>query len=179
MTTPANRPAPTVWFTGLSAAGKTTIGRGVLERLRAEGRQAEMLDGDEVRKRLSKDLGFSRQDRDENIRRIGSLAGALHRQGIIALVAVISPYRAVRDEVRAAIGEFVEVFVNAPLEVCEARDPKGLYRKARAGEIRAFTGIDDPYEPPVNPEVECRTERESIEECVEKVLQAIDRVSVA
>jgi adenylylsulfate kinase len=165
----------TVWFTGLSASGKTTLCRAVYERLAARGCRLELLDGDTVRKHLSKGLGFSREDRDENIRRIGFVAGLLTRNGVIALAAAISPYRAVRDEVRASIGDFVEVYVNAPLEVCESRDPKGLYRKARAGQLPAFTGIDDPYEPPFDPEVECRTDRESLEECIAKVLSAIDR----
>jgi adenylylsulfate kinase len=165
----------TVWFTGLSGSGKTTLCRAVYERLAARGCRLELLDGDTVRKHLSKGLGFSREDRDENIRRIGFVAGLLTRNGVIALAAAISPYRAVRDEVRASIGDFVEVYVNAPLEVCEGRDPKGLYRKARAGQLPAFTGIDDPYEPPVKPEVECRTDRETLEECIAKVLGAIDR----
>jgi bifunctional enzyme CysN/CysC len=165
----------TVWFTGLSASGKTTLCRAVYERLAARGCRLELLDGDTVRKHLSKGLGFSREDRDENIRRIGFVAGLLTRNGVIALAAAISPYRAVRDEVRASIGDFVEVYVNAPLEVCESRDPKGLYRQARAGHLPAFTGIDDPYEPPFDPEVECRTDREPLEECIAKVLAAIDR----
>jgi bifunctional enzyme CysN/CysC len=165
----------TVWFTGLSASGKTTLCRAVYERLTARGCRLELLDGDTVRKHLSKGLGFSREDRNENIRRIGFVAGLLTRNGVIALAAAISPYRAVRDEVRASIGDFVEVYVNAPLEVCEARDPKGLYRQARAGQLPAFTGIDDPYEPPLHPEVECRTDRESLEQCIAKVLAAIDR----
>jgi len=165
----------TVWFTGLSASGKTTLCRAVYERLAARGCRLELLDGDTVRKHLSKGLGFSREDRNENIRRIGFVAGLLTRNGVIALAAAISPYRAVRDEVRASIGGFIEVYVNAPLEVCEARDPKGLYRQARAGELPAFTGIDDPYEPPLDPEVECRTDRETLEDCTAKVLAAIDR----
>jgi bifunctional enzyme CysN/CysC len=165
----------TVWFTGLSASGKTTLCNAVYERLAERGCRLELLDGDTVRKHLSKGLGFSREDRDENIRRIGFVAGLLTRNGVIVLAAAISPYRGVRDEIRAAVGDFVEVYVNAPLEVCEARDPKGLYRKARAGELPAFTGIDDPYEAPAHPEVECRTDRESLEECATKVLAAIDR----
>ena len=165
----------TVWFTGLSGAGKTTISQGVRERLEARGFEVEVLDGDVVRKHISKGLGFSREDRDENIRRIGFVAGLLSRHGVIVLAAAISPYRAVRDEVRAHVGNFIEVYVNAPLEVCEARDQKGLYRKARAGEIPVFTGISDPYEPPLAPEVECRTDRETVAESVAKVIAAIDR----
>ena len=175
-TAPIVHPGLTVWFTGLSGAGKSTICEAVRDRLEARGRKFEVLDGDVVRKHLSRGLGFSREDRDENIRRIGFVAGLLSRNGVIALVAAISPYRVIRDEVRAGIGNFIEVYVNAPLSVCEARDPKGLYRKARAGEIPAFTGVSDPYEPPLTPEVECRTDRESVAECVEKVLAAVDRI---
>lgn len=163
----------TVWFTGLSGAGKTTLSRWVAEQLRTNGRRVEILDGDEVRRTLTRGLGFSKEDRDENIRRIGHVAHLLARNGVIVLVAVISPYREVRDEVRRLIGDFIEVYVNAPLEVCEQRDQKGLYRKARAGEIRGFTGIDDPYEPPLAPEVECRTDLESVEQSGTKVLAAL------
>src|ERR1017187_4166580 len=121
----------TVWVTGLSGSGKTTIGQAVADVLRARGHRVEMLDGDCVRQNLTKGLGFSKQDRDENIRRIGFVAHLLSRNGVIVIVAAISPYRAIRDEVRARIGHFVEVFANAPLEVCEQRDPKGMYRRAR------------------------------------------------
>lgn len=163
-----------VWFTGLSGAGKTTISQAVGEHLTASGRRVDVLDGDEVRKHLSKELGFSREDRDENIRRIGFVAGLLTRNRVIVLVAAISPYRSVREEVRASVSDFLEVYVNAPLAVCEARDTKDLYRRARAGEIRGFTGIDDPYEPPGRPDVECHTDRETVEESVRKVLHAIN-----
>jgi adenylylsulfate kinase len=164
----------TIWFTGLSASGKTTISRVVADVLRARGYRVETLDGDVVRQNLTKGLGFSKQDRDENIRRIGFVAHLLSRNGVIAVVAAISPYREIRDEVRARIGCFIEVFANAPIEVCEQRDPKGLYRKARAGEIKGFTGIDDPYEPPLAPEVECDTDRETVEESVAKVMRALE-----
>ena len=164
----------TVWFTGLSASGKTTISQLLADGLRARGYRVEMLDGDTVRQNLTKGLGFSKEGRDENIRRIGFVAHLLTRNGVIVIVAAISPYREIRDEVRARIGRFVEVFANAPLEVCEQRDPKGLYRQARAGEIKGFTGIDDPYEPPLAPEVECRTDRETVEESVAKVLRALE-----
>jgi bifunctional enzyme CysN/CysC len=164
-----------VWFTGLSAAGKSTICRAVYERLWARGLRVEILDGDEVRRHLTSDLGFTRSDRDENIRRVGFVAEMLARNGVIALVAAISPYRTARDEVRAKTANFIEVYVNAPLDICERRDPKGLYLKARAGEIRGFTGLDDPYEPPVQPEVECHTDREALSESTEKVLAAIDQ----
>lgn len=138
--------------------------------LRSHGYKVELLDGDLVRQHLSKGLGFSKADRDENIRRIGFVANLLTRNQVIVLVSVISPYRQVREEVRQHIESFIEVFVNAPLEVCEIRDVKGLYKKARCGEIKNFTGIDDPYEQPLNPEVECRTDKEDIADSVTKVL---------
>jgi len=163
----------TIWFTGLSGAGKTTISKSVQQRLCEAGYRVESLDGDVVRQMLTKGLGFSKADRDENIRRIAFIAHLLSRNGVLVLVAAVSPYREIRQEVRAKIGDFLEVFVNAPIEVCEQRDVKGLYAKARAGEIKGFTGIDDPYEPPVQPDVECRTNLESVEESVEKVLRAL------
>jgi adenylylsulfate kinase len=163
----------TVWFTGLSGAGKSTITSGVVQALQARGCDLEVMDGDEVRQNLTKGLGFSKADRDANIRRIGYVAHLLTRHGVIVLVPVISPYREIRDEMRQKIGDFVEVFVNAPLAVCEQRDVKGLYKKARAGEIKQFTGIDDPYEPPLNPEVECRTDLETLEESVQKVIDCL------
>jgi adenylylsulfate kinase len=143
-----------LWFTGLSGAGKSTIAEIVMAELRARGHRVDLLDGDEIRENLSKGLGFSKEDRDINIRRIGYVAWLLARNGVVAITAAISPYRAVRDEIREMIGEgFIEVYVDTPLEVCEDRDVKGLYKKARAGEIGQFTGISDPYEPPLNPEV--------------------------
>lgn len=160
----------TLWFTGLSGAGKTTISKSVAEKLRLDGYKLEVLDGDIVRQNLTKGLGFSKEDRDENIRRIGFVANLLTRNGVIVIVSAISPYRAIREEVRDRIGDFIEVYVNAPLEVCEARDVKGLYRRARSGEIKNFTGIDDPYEHPTNPDIECRTDQEELAESVEKVL---------
>ena len=148
----------TIWLTGMSGAGKSTI-TGILEReLRDRGVPLEVLDGDVVRTHLTKGLGFSRDDRDENVRRVGWVCELLTRHDVVAIAAVISPYRAVRDELRALIGRFVEVFVDAPLEVLAERDVKGLYRKALAGEIENFTGVSDPYEPPLNPEVVCRTD---------------------
>ena len=164
------QPGVTVWFTGLSGAGKTTISRAVEQRLKSYGQKSEILDGDIVRLNLCKGLGFSKEDRDENIRRVGFVANLLTRNQVTVLVSAISPYRDVRQEVRERIVNFVEVYVNAPLEVCEQRDVKGLYKKARAGEIKNFTGIDDPYEPPLNPEVECRTDLETLEESASKVL---------
>lgn len=169
----------TLWFTGLSGAGKSTISQAVEKELIAQGYRVEVLDGDVVRENLTKGLGFSKADRDENIRRIGFVAQLLTRNGVIVIVSAISPYRNIRDEVRHRIGDFVEVFVNAPLAVCEQRDVKGLYKRARAGEIKSFTGIDDPYEPPLNPEIECRTDLETLPESVSKVLaQVQERVHV-
>lgn len=160
----------TLWFTGLSGAGKTTLNRVIYERLAQRGFPVESLDGDEVRRYLSRGLGFSKTDRDENIRRIGYVARLLTRHGVIVLVSAVSPYRDVRDEVRQTIGSFVEIYVNAPLDICEQRDVKGLYRKARLGELPQFTGIDDPYEPPLHPEIECRTDRETVEESADKIM---------
>lgn len=163
----------TVWFTGLSGAGKTTICQRVEQSLHERDVKIEVLDGDVVRENLTKGLGFSKADRDENIRRIGFVSNLLTRNGVVVLVAAISPYRDIRDEVRDRIGNFIEVYVNAPLEVCEARDVKGLYEKARAGQIKQFTGIDDPYEPPLTPEIECRTDLETLEESAAKVMSLL------
>ncbi len=162
-----------VWFTGFSGAGKSTIATALTKELKSKGYGLEVLDGDEIRENLTKGLGFSKEDRDTNIRRIGFVAKLLVRNDVIVLVPVISPYRAIRDEMREAIGNFVEVFVNAPIEVCEKRDVKGLYQKVRAGEIKQFTGISDPYEPPLNPEVECRTDLEELEESVGKIMSKL------
>jgi adenylylsulfate kinase len=166
----------TVWFTGLSGAGKTTIRMAVEEKLRAQGHKVEVLDGDIVRENLTKGLGFSKEDRDENIRRIGFVSHLLTRNGVIVLVSAISPYREIRAEVRDRIGDFVEVFVNAPLAVCEERDVKGLYKRARAGELKQFTGISDPYEAPLSPEIECRTDLETLEESAAKVLSQLQEL---
>ncbi|MBC6452961.1 MAG: adenylyl-sulfate kinase [Hormoscilla sp. SP5CHS1] len=166
----------TLWFTGLSGAGKTTISRAVAEALRSKRYPLEILDGDIIRQNLTKGLGFSKEDRDENIRRIGFVSHLLTRNGVIVLVSAISPYRQIRQEVREKVKDFVEVYVNAPLAVCEERDVKGLYKRARAGEIKAFTGISDPYEPPVNPEIECRTEKEELSESVAKVLHKLQEL---
>lgn len=163
----------TVWSTGLSSAGKSTISEAVYEKLRAMGYRVEWLDGDAVRQHLSRGLGFSKEDRDENIRRIGFVAHLLTRNGIIVLVSAISPYRAVRDEMRRKIGNFLEVYVRAPLEVCEQRDLKGIYRRARAGEMHGVTGVDDPYEPPLAAEIECHTDRETPADSAERVLNAV------
>jgi adenylyl-sulfate kinase len=164
----------TIWFTGLSGAGKSTISE-ILEReLRARGRNVEVLDGDVVRTHLSKGLGFSKEDRDTNIRRIGWVCEVLSRNGVFAIAAAISPYRTVRDEVRERHGgRFFEVFIDVPLEVAIERDTKGLYKKALAGEIKGFTGIDDPYEPPLDPELVIHTDRETPAESAERILSAL------
>ncbi len=160
-----------LWFTGLSGSGKSTLAQYLTPILRERGKNVEVLDGDEVRENLSKGLGFSKEDRDTNIRRIGYVANLLARNGAVAITAAISPYAAVRDEIRQrADAEFVEVYVHAPLEVVEERDTKGLYKKARAGIIKNFTGISDPYEAPENPEVVVNTAEESIEESAQKIL---------
>ncbi|MEL7069490.1 MAG: adenylyl-sulfate kinase [Cyanobacteria bacterium J06634_6] len=166
----------TVWFTGLSGAGKTTINDALVEKLRERGVKLEVLDGDIVRTNLTKGLTFSKEDRDENVRRIGFVSNLLTRNGVIVLVAAISPYREIRDEVRERIGDFVEVYVSAPVEVCEERDVKGLYKKARSGEIKQFTGISDPYEPPTNPEVNCETHKETLDESVNKVIAKLEEM---
>src|SRR5918993_5924522 len=163
----------TVWFTGLSGAGKSTISE-ILEReLRDRGRNVEVLDGDVVRTNLSKGLGFSREDRDTNIRRIGFVAKLLTRNDVAVVVAAISPYRAVRDEVRAEIGAFVEVFVRCPVEELIRRDVKGLYERALRGEVAQFTGVSDPYEEPLNPEVTVDTDQETIEQSTAKIMDAL------
>jgi adenylylsulfate kinase len=167
--------AVVVWLTGLSGSGKTSIARAVEAALCERKVAVEVLDGDTIREKLSRGLGFSKQDRDENVRRAGYIAGLLAGHGVVVLVALISPYRAVRSEVRAQMAglPFIEVYVNAPLAVCERRDPKGLYQKARRGEIASFTGLDDPYEPPLSPDVECRTDLESVEDSAKRVLNAL------
>ncbi|EDX74561.1 adenylylsulfate kinase [Coleofasciculus chthonoplastes PCC 7420] len=171
-----NQRGVTIWFTGLSGAGKTTITQALAKTLQEKECKLEVLDGDIVRQNLTKGLGFSKEDRDENIRRIGFVSHLLTRNGVIVLVSAISPYRAIREEVRQKVGDFLEVYVNAPLATCEERDVKGLYKRARAGEILGFTGIDDPYEPPLNPEVECRTDQEELSESVTKVLQKLEEL---
>ncbi len=163
----------TVWLTGLPCAGKTTLGLALTARLRARGLQAEFLDGDVIRRELWRDLGFRKMDREENIRRLGFVAGLLARNGVIAVVSAVSPYRASRDSVRRQSSRFLEVYVNAPLAVCERRDVKGMYHQARAGQLPGFTGVDDPYEAPLHPEVECRTDLETIEESVGKILERL------
>ena len=159
----------TLWFTGLSGAGKSTIAGIIEKRLREAGAKVEVLDGDVVRENLSKGLGFSKEDRDTNIRRIGFVCELLARNGVIAIVAAISPYRAVRDELRSRIRNFVEIYVECPLEVVAGRDVKGLYKKAKAGEIGQFTGISDPYEAPANPEIVLHSDCENPDQSADKV----------
>jgi adenylylsulfate kinase len=161
------------WLTGLPCAGKTTIGEALVDSLRSQGAIAELLDGDAIRRKYWPELGYSREDREQNIRRIGEFAGDISKTGTIAVVSVVSPYRAVRDAIRAKHPAFIEVYVNAPLAVCEERDVKGMYAKARAGNLPNFTGVDDPYEPPLAAEVECRTDLETVQESVDKILVAI------
>ena len=165
-----------VWFTGLPSAGKTTLSRVVARELRSRGLKVEVLDGDKVRETLNKGLGFTRDDRDTNIRRIGYVAQLLARNGVWVLVAVISPYRAVRDEVRTQVrsqgADFIEVYVRCQVEIAEARDVKGLYRRARLGELPMFTGVSDPYEEPSSPEIVVDTGRQSPEECVKRILKS-------
>jgi adenylylsulfate kinase len=163
----------TVWFTGLSSAGKSTISKSVYEQLQAVGYKTEWLDGDEVRQHLSKGLGFNKEDRDENVLRIGYVAERLTRNGVITLVSAIAPYRATREKIRNQIGAFIEVYVNAPIDVCERRDLKGIYQRARAGEMRGVTGIDDPYEPPLAAEIECHTDRETSLKSSSRVMTAV------
>lgn len=172
-------PGFTLWFTGLSGAGKSTISQKVAKELRRRGLKVEVLDGDVVRTHLSKGLGFSKEDRDTNIRRIGWVCEVLSRNGVCAIAAAISPYREIRDEIRGRIDNFVEVYVEASLEVLTERDVKGLYKKALAGEIKNFTGVSDPYEPPLNPEVTCHSDsRETPEQSAAKVLAKLEELEL-
>ncbi|MGH9767174.1 MAG: adenylyl-sulfate kinase [Blastocatellia bacterium] len=172
----------TLWFTGLSGAGKTTLTNAIAPRLRALGARIEVLDGDEVRTNLSKGLGFSKEDRDANIRRIGYVSRLLSRNGVGVIAAAISPYREIRDEVRGVIeadgAVFVEVFVRASLDALIERDVKGLYKKAIAGEIKQFTGISDPYEEPLDPELVVESDRETVEESAAKILARLEELNL-
>jgi adenylyl-sulfate kinase len=175
----SNRKGFTLWLTGLSGAGKTTLAALLATELRARGVNVEVLDGDEVRTNLSKGLGFSKEDRDTNIRRIGYVCRLLSRNGVGTVSAAISPYGAVRDEVRRAVeqdgAEFIEVFVKCPIAVLAERDVKGLYKKALAGELKGFTGVSDPYEEPLAPDVVVETDRESVEFSISKILRALEQ----
>ena len=164
----------TLWFTGLSGAGKTTIAEIVEHELRERNRRVEVLDGDIVRTNLSKGLGFGRDDRNINVLRIGFVANLLTRNGVAVIVSAISPYKEARDQVRRRIVDFVEVFVDAPLEVCAERDVKGLYQKAFAGEIPQFTGVSDPYEPPAAPDLVLKTDDEEPHESARKVIEKLE-----
>lgn len=166
----------TIWFTGLSGAGKSTITEHLVPLLKERGCKVEVLDGDVVRTNLSKGLGFSREDRDINIRRIGFVCDLLTRNGVVAIAAAISPYKSVRNENRALIKDFIEVYVSVSLETCIQRDVKGLYKKALAGEIKEFTGVSDPYEAPENPEVVCETEKETPIESAQKIIAKMEEL---
>jgi adenylyl-sulfate kinase len=168
----------TLWFTGLPCSGKSTLATLVAEELTRRGRGVEILDGDVVRTHLTKGLGFSKEDRDENIRRIGFVCGLLSKHGAVAIAAAISPYRAIREEVRARTENFVEVYVRTSLEACIQRDVKGMYKKALAGELKNFTGIDDPYEPPANPELMIDTESESPVQSAARILAGLEQLGL-
>jgi adenylylsulfate kinase len=166
----------TLWFTGLPCTGKSTLAELVAKEFERRGRGVEILDGDVVRTNLTKGLTFSKEDRDENIRRIGFVCGLLSKHGAIAISAAISPYRAVRDEVRSKIENFIEIFVDTPLELCIQRDVKGMYKKALAGEMKNFTGISDPYEPPLHPELVIETQKEGPEQSAARIVEKVEQV---
>lgn len=166
--------APILWFTGLSGAGKSTIAAALHERWLAAGRAVEVLDGDEIRQQLNYDLGYSEEDRRRNLLRIAFIARLLARNGVTVIVPTIAPFRRIREELRAQLPSYVEVFVDCPLEECRRRDPKGLYQKVDRGEIRSFTGVDAPYEPPVAPEIHLRTDSIPLEECLRLIGDRID-----
>ncbi len=166
----------TLWVTGLSGAGKTTVSKIVADKLKERGRKVEVLDGDVIRRNLSKGLGYSKEDRDTNIRRIGFVCNLLSRNGVVAVAAAISPYESVRQENRKLIGNYIEVHARCSMDVLVERDVKGLYKKALAGEIKNFTGVSDPYEEPVNPEVVIDSDKETDEESVNKVLAKIEEL---
>ena len=163
-----------IWLTGLSGAGKSTLAERLVERLREQGAQVELLDGDFVRTNLSQGLGFSREDRDTNINRIGFVAELLARHGVVVVVAAISPYRDAREQVKAKIAKFVEVHVDCSIEVLTERDTKGLYKRALAGELANFTGISDPYEPPLHPSVVIHSDRESVDDALAKIWRELE-----
>ena len=166
----------TVWFTGLPCCGKTTIANKVAEILENKGYKIQRLDGDIVRKDLTKDLGFSKEDRDENIRRVSNLAKNLTMSGLIVLATFVSPYKERREKTRKEIGNFIEIYVKCPVEICKKRDVKGMYKKALAGQIKNFTGVDDPYEEPDNPELIIFSDNETVDESVNKVLDIFEKL---
>jgi adenylyl-sulfate kinase len=167
-----------IWFTGLPSSGKSTIARAVYDQLLERGCRAELLDGAEVRESLSRGLGFSREDREENVRRIGYVAKLLSRNGVLAICAAVSPYRATRAEVRHNTTNFIEVFVDCPLNVAERRDVEGMYARARRGEIDEFTGVNAPYEPPLEPEVHIRSDSETVASAAWKVLRSLELIGI-
>ena len=166
----------TIWLTGLPCSGKSTLARALGAALKDRGCAVEILDGDEVREHLSRGLGFSRADRDENIRRIGYVARLLSRNGVATIVAAVSPYRGARAEVRAGVERFVEVFVKCPVEVCIQRDVKGLYKRALEGQLANMTGIADPYEEPLQPDLVVATDQESVDACLTRILNSLEAI---
>lgn len=168
----------TLWFTGLPCSGKSTVGDGVAAILKERGFRVELLDGDVVRKELTRDLGFSKKDRDENIMRVTFVAKLLSRNGVATLVSFISPYRELRDRARQGTTNFVEVYTKCPVEVCILRDVKGMYQKAIKGEIKEFTGVSDPYEEPLNPEIVLETDKETVDESVAKVVRRLEELGL-
>ncbi|MBI3743394.1 MAG: adenylyl-sulfate kinase [Chloroflexi bacterium] len=172
---PLEHPGFTLWFTGLSGAGKTTLADRIAPALRERGMKVELLDGDVVRTNLSNGLGFSKEDRDTNIRRIGFVCEMLSRNDVVAISAAISPYREIRDEIRGKIKNFVEVYVRCPIPVLAERDVKGLYKKALAGEIKNFTGVSDPYEEPLKPEVLVESDKETVEQSMAKIMGYLEK----
>jgi adenylyl-sulfate kinase len=166
----------TLWFTGLPCSGKSAIADRLAEILKARGRKVERLDGDIVRQSLTRDLGFSKKDRDENIRRVTFVAKLLSRNGVAVLTSFVSPYREIRAESRREINNFIEVYTKCSLDTCIERDVKGMYKKAMCGEIKEFTGISDPYEEPINPDILLETDKETLEQSVEKVLSRLDEL---
>jgi len=173
MTCGKDQKGVTLWFTGLPCSGKSAIADIVAEKLKAQGLRAERLDGDIVRQDLTRDLGFSKADRDENIRRVTFVAKLLARNGVAVLVSFISPYREMRDRARQQTQNFVEIYVKCPVEVCAQRDVKGMYQKAMRGEIKEFTGVNDPYEEPLRPELVLETDKETLDQSVEKAMAKI------
>ena len=167
-----------LWFTGLPCSGKSTLADLLKPEFEKRGRLVDILDGDIVRTHLTKGLGFSKEDRDTNIRRIGFVAGLVARHGGFAITAAISPYRAIRDEIRGSVENFIEVYVNTPLETCIKRDVKGMYKRALAGELKGFTGVDDPYEAPVNPEITIETETETPEMSAARILGKLEQLGL-
>ena len=166
----------TIWFTGLSGSGKSTLSEIIEQRLKARGRNVEVLDGDIVRTHLSKGLGFSREDRDTNIKRIAFVCGLLTRNGVICISAAIAPYREAREWARREIGNFVEVYVKCPIEVCRQRDVKGLYKLVDEGKLKGFTGVDDPYEEPEHPELIVETSKETVEESISRIFAKLEEL---